>query len=256
MLRAAERFEQDWGSCEAADRVIVALDCGREEALALARSLSGHARLLKVGMTLFYQAGPAIVSELAEMGFGVFVDLKLHDIPHQVRGAASALAATGACMLTVHASGGARMMAAAVEGVRETPAAGELSVTAPRRPAVLAVTVLTSMGDDDLASIGVTRPASEQVPALARLASRSGVDGVVCSPAEASAMRALLGPKALVVTPGVRPAGSEAGDQRRIATPAQAIDAGASHLVIGRPITQAKDPVAAFDAIVRSIAER
>jgi orotidine-5'-phosphate decarboxylase len=228
------------------DRIIVALDSpDAGTALAMAERLRGRARWVKVGMTLFYAEGPGIVASLREMGFDVFVDLKLHDIPHQVRGAAAALGALGAGMLTVHASGGADMMEAAVEGAREGAVAAGVSP-----PAVIAVTVLTSMDADTLASVGVVDSPADQVVGLAALARTAGVDGVVCSPKEAAAMRALLGERALVVTPGVRPTWAGSDDQARVETPGAALAAGASHLVIGRPITGADDPAAAFDRIV------
>jgi orotidine-5'-phosphate decarboxylase len=228
------------------DRIIVALDhADLEGALACVRALVGRARWVKVGMTLFYREGPLAVAAMRGLGFDVFVDLKLHDIPHQVEGAAASLGSLGVGMLTVHASGGADMMEAAVRGA----ASGAAAAGFPR-PAVIAVTVLTSMDADALASVGVADSPADQAVGLAALARTAGVDGVVCSPREAAEMRALLGPGALVVTPGVRPAGADAGDQVRTATPAAAFEAGASHLVIGRPITGADDPAAAFDAIV------
>jgi orotidine-5'-phosphate decarboxylase len=231
------------------DRIIVAIDApDAASALGIADALAGRAGWLKVGMTLFYAEGPPIVSELRRRGFEVFLDLKLHDIPHQVRGAARSLASLGARMITVHASGGADMMEAAVEGAREGAAAAGLTA-----PAVLAVTVLTSMDAETLASVGVADSPADQVAGLVALARTAGVAGVVCSPAEAGAARALLGPQALVVTPGVRPLWAEAGDQRRIDTPSAALAAGASHLVIGRPITGANDPAAAFDRIAAEI---
>lgn len=228
--------------------VIVALDLPREEALALVESLRGTVRWLKVGMTLFYAEGPEIVARIRERGFDVFVDLKLHDIPHQVAGAAAQIARLGAGMFTVHASGGVEMMRAAVESSRR--AAEQAGVPAP---AVLAVTVLTSTDDAGLAEIGVERGSLEQVHLLAELARKAGVDGVVCSPREAADMRLLLGERALVVTPGVRPVWAEAGDQARIATPAAALAAGASHLVIGRPITAAAVPVQAATRILSEL---
>lgn len=228
------------------DRIIVALDQpDLESALVCARALVGRAKWVKVGMTLFYREGPRAVAAMRELGFEVFVDLKLHDIPHQVEGAAASLGSLGAGMLSVHASGGADMMEAAVRGA----AAGASAAGVPR-PAVIAITVLTSMDAEALASVGVSDTPADQAVGLAALARTAGVDGVVCSPREAAEMRALLGPAALVVTPGVRPVGSDAGDQARTATPAAAFEAGASHLVIGRPITGADDPAAAFDAIV------
>lgn len=235
---------------DARERVIVAIDCGRERALELADELAGHARWLKVGMTLFYAEGPQIVREMRERGFKVFLDLKLHDIPHQVRGAAEAAARTGADLLTIHGLGAGPMMAAAVEG------ASAAADGAERTTKVIAVTVLTSMDQQALASIGVTSPVAEEADRLARLASDNGVDGVVCSPQEAARMRELLGEGALVVTPGVRPAGAALGDQSRVATPSEAIASGASHIVVGRPITGADDPVSAFEAIVAELVER
>lgn len=229
-------------------RIIVALDCPRDEALALADRLSGRATWLKVGMTLYYAAGPSIVEELRQRGFSVFVDLKLHDIPHQIEGAAASLSKLEAGMITLHASGGVPMMRSALRGA--VSAAREAGTHAP---AVLAVTVLTSMDAVTLASIGVDRSPAEQVALLGMLAREAGVDGVVCSPNEASVMRSILGPDALIVTPGVRPDWSARGDQARVATPAEALAQGASHLVIGRPITEADDPVAAFDRIVEEI---
>lgn len=227
------------------DKIIVALDTDAGGAAELARKLTGVATIVKVGMTLFYAEGPRMVRLMHEAGFDVFVDLKLHDIPHQVEGAAREIARLGCAMFTVHAAGGRAMMEAAVRGAKI--GAHEAGV---KPPAVLAVTVLTSMNDGDLADIGVSSRAGEQVARLAGLAMVSGVDGVVCSPQEAAAMRAAMGPDALIVTPGVRPTWASAGDQARISTPAAAIEAGASHLVIGRPITQADDPAAAFNRIV------
>lgn len=229
----------------ARDRLIVALDTGAEAALTLAHSLDGVVTRLKVGMTLFYEAGPEIVLELRRLGFEVFLDLKLHDIPHQVEGAAAAAARLGASMLTVHASGGAEMVAAAVRGAER--GANDAGVAPPK---VIAVTVLTSMDDATLGRIGVSRPAHEQVELLAKLASEAGAAGIVCSPREAASMRALLGPEALVVTPGVRPTGAAVGDQSRVATPAAALGAGASHLVVGRPITAAAIPSSAAEEII------
>ncbi|HEY5540485.1 MAG TPA: orotidine-5'-phosphate decarboxylase [Coriobacteriia bacterium] len=228
--------------------VIVALDLPKDEALELADSLRGRVRWLKVGMTLFYAEGPQIVSCLQEKGFDIFVDLKLHDIPHQVAGAAAQIARLGAGMFTVHASGGFGMMSAAVESSRR--AAEEAGLAAP---AVLAVTVLTSIDDAGLAEVGVSRNSLEQVRLLAELAKRAGVGGVVCSPWEAAEMRSLMGEGAFVVTPGVRPEWAEPGDQSRIATPKAALAAGASHLVIGRPITAAPVPAEATARILSEL---
>ncbi len=233
---------------DAAEHVIVALDCDAPRALELADGLGPDLRWVKVGMELYYNAGAGIVSQLAHKGLSVFLDLKLHDIPNTVQQAARVLASLGARMLTVHAQGGAAMVAAARQGLDE----GAQKAGLPQ-PKLLAVTVLTSIDEQTLRSIGVDRPAAQQAELLARLALGAGADGVVCSPHEAAVMRQALGPDALVVTPGVRPAGSAAGDQARVATPAQAIAAGSSHLVVGRPITKAHDPLAAFGSICEEV---
>lgn len=233
---------------EVRERVIVALDCDREEALSLADALSGHAKWLKVGMTLYYAEGPSIVREFKERGFKVFLDLKIHDIPHQVRGAARSAADAGADLLSVHGLGAGAMLKAAREGAEEAAEA-----TGAERAKLVAITVLTSMDEAAMEQIGLTCPITDEAARLAALAKGSGIDGIVCSPREATEMRELLGPDALIVTPGVRPAGAELGDQSRVATPAAAISAGASHLVIGRPITGAQDPVAAYEAIVEEL---
>ena len=234
---------------DARDRVIVAIDCDRDRALELADSLEGHARWLKVGMTLFYAEGPSIVQEFKRRGFKVFLDLKFHDIPHQVRGAARSAALAGADLMSVHGLGSGPMLAACREGAE---AAAEVRGDRPR---LVAITVLTSMNQDALDSIGVASPVAREAARLAKLAQANGIDGIVCSPMEASPMRELLGPDAWIVTPGVRPAGAELGDQSRVATPADAINNGASHIVVGRPITAAADPVAAFDAIVGELVQ-
>lgn len=234
-----------------ADRIIVALDVPtRAEALTLAASLAGAVRWVKVGMTLFYSEGPGVVSDLREQGFDVFVDLKIHDIPHQAEGAARSLGALGCGLLTVHAAGGAAMVEAAVRGAGR--GAEEAGVA---RPIVVAVTVLTSLDKAALERTGVADPPAAQAARLAVLAMGAGADGIVCSAWEAASMRALLGTGAAVVTPGIRPAWAAADDQARVATPAEAFAAGASHLVIGRPITAAADPVAAFRRIVAETEE-
>jgi len=230
---------------EMRERIIVALDTDAHTALALARTLQGKVEWLKVGMTLYYAEGPEIVTRLRDMGFKIFVDLKLHDIPHQVEGAAREISRLGASMFTVHAAGGREMMQAAVKGACESSTECGMDT-----PDVIAVTVLTSIDDATLTEIGVESSSAGQVERLAMLAKDAGVQGVVCSPLEAARMRELLGPEALVVTPGVRPAGSDAGDQSRIATPRAAVEAGASHLVIGRPITAAEEPGAAVERII------
>ena len=210
----------------ASERIIVALDCDAAEAKRLAGLLAGKARWLKVGMTLYYAEGPSIVKAFKDLGFDVFLDLKFHDIPHQVEGAAASAVASGADMLTMHASGGVAMMQAAQRGVERVCAQ-----TGRDLPATLGITVLTSMDEPTLKRIGVERTMEEQVGALALLAKESGISGVVASPQEARMLRDILGPDAYIVTPGVRPAGSAKGDQSRIATPADAFAAGAKSTI-------------------------
>jgi orotidine-5'-phosphate decarboxylase len=200
-------------------------------ARALARQLRGAVGLVKVGSQLFTAEGPRAVKELAGMGFGIFLDLKFHDIPNTVAGAVAAAGALPKVrLLTLHTLGGAAMMRAAREalGSKRT------------RPAILGVTILTSMDAEALARVGVSGTPTERVLGLARLAQESGLDGVVASGHEARAIREACGPDFLIVVPGVRPANAEAGDQSRVTTPAQAIQAGANYLVVGRPITDAK----------------
>lgn len=230
-------------------RIIVALDFpDTASALALATRLDPSACALKVGKELFTSADAGLVRELVRRGFRVFLDLKFHDIPNTVAQACAAATRLGVWMLNVHASGGAAMMAAAREAVDRT--AREAGVA---RPHVIAVTVLTSLTAADLASIGVTASPEEQVLRLARLAKSQGLDGVVCSAREAAPLRRALGRDFLLVTPGIRPAGADLQDQARVMTPAQAIEAGADYLVIGRPIAAAADPVAALEAIRTSL---
>ena len=232
-------------------RLIVALDTDRRQvALALVETLQPLVRTFKVGLQLFTAHGPEIVREIAATGADIFLDLKFHDIPNTVAGAVySTLALPGVSLLTLHGSGGRRMMEAAVEA-RDGVAAGKAGATPACR--LLGVTVLTSMGAEDLSAVGVPAPPARQVEQLATLAREAGLDGLVCSPLDVGALRALLGPDPLLITPGIRPAGDDAGDQRRVATPAAALAAGASHLVIGRPITAAASPP---DAARRILAE-
>lgn len=224
------------------DKLIVALDVDTPaRALSLAKELQGVAGMFKIGSQLFTLAGPQIVKDVLATGAKVFLDLKFHDIPHQVAGAARSAAQLGVSLFTLHAIGGAEMMQRAVEAVSEV-AEREGTV----RPAVLAVTVLTSMDAKALSQIGVNASPEESVLRLVKLAEQSGVDGVVSSPQEAARIRATVAARNfLIVTPGIRPAGNEVGDQRRVATPAAALAAGADYLVVGRPITDAPDPVAA-----------
>lgn len=240
----------DEAPARARDSVIVALDCGLQRAQELAPALVGHVGWAKVGMELFYSAGPEAVARMKELGLKVFLDLKLHDIPNTVACAARVLAGLGADMVTVHAGGGPAMVAAAKDALVQGAAAA--GVEPPR---LLAVTVLTSMDQAQAQAVGMGRPVAEQARSLALMACESGADGVVCSPQESAAMRSCLPAGSLIVTPGVRPAGADLGDQSRVATPAQAILAGSTHLVVGRPITRADDPVAAADAIVSQVAQ-
>jgi orotidine-5'-phosphate decarboxylase len=219
--------------------LIVALDDDDLVAAeALARSLKGAVDAFKVGLTLFAAHGPEALFEIGQHG-RVFCDLKLHDIPTQVRGAAHSLASKGVWLTTVHASGGPAMVAAAVEGAA---AAGSGTLVA-------AVTVLTSLDAWELALVGFGSDPAAQVLHLASLAVSAGAQALVCSPQEVAAVRAEVGPGVLLVTPGVRPAGGERGDQSRVATPAAAVAAGADYLVVGRPITASLDPRAAAEAI-------
>ncbi|MBQ9041985.1 MAG: orotidine-5'-phosphate decarboxylase [Eggerthellaceae bacterium] len=241
-------MENVFANTPAEERIIVALDCGRDEAVELAEKLRGRAKWVKVGMTLYYACGPSIVAAFKQRGYRVFLDLKLHDIPFQIEGAAKSAALTGADMITMHTLGGQAMLEAAQRGVNAAAKErnGQTAVT-------LGITVLTSMDENSLSQIGIERTPAEQVKLLAGVAKDSGISGVVASAQEAAALREILGPQAYIVTPGIRPAGADAGDQSRIATPAQAFENGASHIVIGRPITKADDPAAAFDTIVAEV---
>lgn len=225
-------------------RIIVALDYPEAApALAFAGRLRPELCRLKVGKELFVAAGPALVEALVGRGFAVFLDLKFHDIPNTVAQACKAAARMGVWMMNVHACGGPRMLQAAREALE--PLA--------ERPRLIAVTVLTSMGEAELRATGVGASPRQQVALLAELARDNGMDGVVCSAQEAPELRQAMGRDFLLVTPGIRPAGSAAGDQTRILTPSQAIQAGSDYLVIGRPITQAADPVAALQQISAEI---
>jgi len=226
-------------------RVIVALDFpDASKALALAARLEPGACRLKVGKELFTAAGPGLIEQLRRAGFEIFLDLKYHDIPNTVAAACAAAAELGIWMINVHALGGRAMMTAA----------GEVFARRASRPRVVAVTLLTSMGGPEMQDVGLAGTPREAVSRLARLAQSCGLDGVVCSAQEARDLRQACGPDFLLVTPGIRPAGSEADDQRRVATPRQALADGADYLVIGRPITQAPDPLAALRGISAEIA--
>jgi orotidine-5'-phosphate decarboxylase len=225
-------------------RVIVPLDFpDAAGALAMAARLDPGLCRVKVGKELFVAAGPSVVDALHGRGFEVFLDLKFHDIPNTVAGACRAAARMGVWMATVHASGGAAMMRAAREAVGGVP----------RPPLLVGVTVLTSLSEADLAAVGWSGTVVANVERLARLAQASGLDGVVCSAHEARALRAALGPRFALVTPGIRLPDSAADDQARVLTPVEAVRRGSHYLVIGRPVTQSADPAATLRTIASSL---
>ena len=225
----------------ARERLIVALDLpDAARVRAFLPRLEGQCRWLKVGLELFLAAGPAMVEELVAGGYSVFLDLKLHDIPNTVAGAVRSASTLGASLLTVHAAGGPQMLHAALEA----------AAAQPRAPQLLAVTVLTSMNAAQLQATGVNREPAAQVEELARMGIAAGMSGFVCSPEETARLRGICGPETTLVIPGIRPAGAALGDQQRVATPADALRAGASFLVVGRPIVQAENPSEAAAAIL------
>ncbi|MGH8641741.1 MAG: orotidine-5'-phosphate decarboxylase [Burkholderiales bacterium] len=227
-------------------RIIVALDFpDAKSALALAKRLDTKLCRVKVGKELYTAAGPSLVEKLQRSGFGVFLDLKFHDIPNTVAAACAAGAQLGVWMINMHALGGRAMMSAAREAVAGTKA----------RPRLTAVTLLTSLRAADLSEVGLAGSPQEMVLRLAALARECGLDGVVCSAQEAAALRARFGRDFCLVTPGIRPAEAARDDQNRVATPRQAIANGADYLVIGRPITRAPDPLAALRAVQAEIAK-
>ncbi len=226
-------------------KIIVALDYDNEkEALSLVDNLDPTMCRLKVGKEMFTHFGPQFVKKIQDKNFDVFLDMKYHDIPNTVAKAVAAAAELGVWMVNVHASGGPKMMEAAVK---------ELERFGDKKPYLIAVTVLTSMDEAQLKAIGVERTIKEQVLALATLTKNSGLDGVVCSAQEASMLRTSLGNEFKLITPGIRPKSADIGDQVRVVTPKDAIELGSSYLVIGRPITKAKDPIAALKAITAEI---
>ena len=234
---------------DARARLAVALDLpDRASLLAMARRVAPEAGVLKLGLEAFVAEGPSLVREVVASGADVFLDLKLHDIPNTVGRAAAAAVATGAAIVNCHASGGRAMMRAF--GDEGRAAAAKAGRAAPR---LIAVTVLTSLDAAAVAAVGFAGTPREAAVRLASLAQEAGLDGVVCSPEEIAAIRAACGPDFLLVVPGVRPAGADTGDQKRVATPAEAIHAGADLLVVGRPITGAPDPAAAARAIAAEI---
>jgi len=225
-------------------KIIVALDYPTSDAaLALAKQLDPERCRLKIGKELFTRSGPAVVETLVKQGFDIFLDLKYHDIPHTVAKACAAAADLGVWMMNVHALGGGAMMSAAREAI------GHQS----DRPLLIAVTLLTSMDQTTFDQIGLQGTITDTVLRLAKLADESGLDGVVCSAQEATQLRAQRGNDFQLITPGIRPANSEQGDQHRTMTPAEALSAGSSYLVIGRPITAAADPMAALTDIEQSL---
>lgn len=229
----------------ARQRLIVALDVpDAKSASALVDRLEGTCAWFKVGLELFVAAGPAALEPLLAKGHSVFLDLKLHDIPNTVAGAVRSAAALGVKLLTLHAAGGPAMLAAAREALA--------GVSNP--PELLAVTVLTSMDEPQLNAIGVDRTPAHQVELLAKMGIEAGIRGFVCSPLEVATLRKLTGPEGVLVIPGIRPATAAAGDQKRIATPAEALKQGANYLVVGRPITQAVEPARAAEVILNEMA--
>jgi len=230
---------------EARQRLIVALDVATAKAaLDLVNELEVHCCWFKVGLELFVAAGPKVIEPIVARGHKVFLDLKFNDIPNTVAGAVRSAADLGASLVTLHASGGPAMLEAAhkaLDGFNNPPQ-------------LLAVTVLTSMDQSQVNSVGLGRTPAKQVELLAKMGLMAGLNGFVCSPEEVSRLRELTGPKGVLVIPGIRPAGAAIGDQKRIATPARALEMGASHLVVGRPITQAADPAEAAAAILAEMA--
>lgn len=226
-------------------KVVVALDFNQKsEALSFVDKIQPSDCRLKVGKEMFTHFGPEFVKELVAKGFDVFLDLKFHDIPNTVAKAVTAAAELGVWMVNVHASGGLKMMEKAKEA---------LIPYGDKAPLLIAVTVLTSMEEDDLIGLGITKSPAEQVQHLASLTKKAGLDGVVCSAKEAESLKQALGKTFKLVTPGIRPAGSSADDQKRIMTPRDALNVGVDYLVIGRPITQSEDPHAVLQQINTSI---
>ena len=231
----------------AARRIITALDVPTmDQALSLAERLGARGGFVKVGLELFSAAGPDVVHRLKNLDRDIFLDLKYHDIPNTVASAARIAGTLGASLCTMHAGNGRAAMTAAAAALAES----KIDPRTGRRPALLAVTILTSLSEQEMGEVSPSHDSlQDRIRRLARLAWDSGCDGLVCSPTDLPGLRAALGPEPLIVTPGIRPAGADAGDQHRVATPRQAMDAGADFLVIGRPITQAPDPGAALAAI-------
>jgi orotidine-5'-phosphate decarboxylase len=228
-------------------KIIVALDVSsRSEALRLVKELHGLAGMFKVGSQLYMAAGPAIVREIVELGSRVFLDLKFHDIPNTVRHAAIEAARLGVSMMTIHAAGGRVMVESTMKGLQETFGGA--------KPAAVAITVLTSLGDSALREVGAAGSVDETVHRLALLAQECAMDGVVCSPREVQVLRSIVKTDFKLVTPGIRmPDQLLQDDQQRVSTPREAIAAGADYIVVGRPVTGEPDPRAALDRILRSL---
>lgn len=227
--------------------IIVALDFpSAAQALALVERLSPERCRLKVGKELFTRGGPSLVEQLVGKGYDVFLDLKFHDIPNTVAAACSAAADLGVWMVNVHAQGGRRMMEAAREALQQSA----------HQPLLIAVTILTSMGEEDIHEVGLSGSPADNVKRLATLAQSAGLDGVVCSPQEVAMLRQVVSSEFRLVTPGIRPSWSAKGDQTRITTPAQAMALGSSFLVIGRPITGAAEPLEALAKIEQELSEQ
>ena len=230
-------------------RLIAALDFHTmEDVQSFVQELGDSVSYYKVGMELFYSVGGEVVTYLKKQGKDVFLDLKLHDIPNTVASGLCSLMHLGADILNVHASGGYTMMKTAMDRMKT-----EADARGIERPKVIAITILTSINETDWQGLGQSVTIKEQVVRLAKLAKQAGLDGVVASPQEAAAIREACGPDFMIVTPGVRPAGSAINDQSRIATPAAALASGATQLVIGRPIRMAKQPKAAAEAIIKEM---
>ena len=233
----------------AAERLIVALDVADlESARRLVQRVAPHVTSFKVGSELFTACGPAAVELVQKVGGRVFLDLKFHDIPNTVARAARVATRLGVWMFNLHVQGGAAMLREATAAVNE-----ETRRAKGPRPLVVGVTVLTSMAERDLADLGIRKTMKDQVLYLAQLAQKAGLDGIVASAQETQVLRFACGPQFVIVTPGIRPAGAQWGDQQRVETPAVAVRAGATYLVVGRPITEAPDPAAAAQGILREL---
>jgi len=227
------------------EKILLVLDVSsREEAMKLVRPLYEHVGMFKIGMQLFTAAGPSLVREIVDLGGKVFLDLKFHDIPNTVSHAALEAAKLGVSLMTIHAAGGRMMM--------ETVARELDGKFGNHKPMVVAVTVLTSLNDAALTEIGIARPMAQQVVAMAKLAEECGISGVVCSPQEIQLVRQAARPNFKIVTPGIRMPGQSADDQQRLATPREALAAGADYIVVGRAVTAALDPRSALNALVES----